>query len=174
MANKILFYSAVADTPLQSCLLPLQHPTYIMRPEDVSTIFWAYLLLGDGEMYLFKIEGEEANLKRMRRWIIKDKPFYSADNIPQWAKDKLVEHWSGSYHDRMKNLVISMRMFYSVKEPFAVLDDVVYFNDSGREKLIDYIFRRGLMSPLDVYRLKNDLKASTDMTESLIDKLLYQ
>ena len=50
MANKILFYSAVADTSLQSCLLPLQHPTYIMRPEDVSTIFWAYLLLGDGEM----------------------------------------------------------------------------------------------------------------------------
>ena len=63
-----------------------------MRPEDVSTIFWAYLLLGDDEMYLFKIEGEESNLKRMRRWVIKEKPFYSADNIPQWAKDKLVEH----------------------------------------------------------------------------------
>lgn len=113
------------------------------------------------------------NMRKMQKWITKGKPFYSADCIPQWAKDELTAHWSGSYHDRMKELSGSVKRFYSVREPFCVAKGVIYFTDSGRDKLIDYVLRRGLMRPDKAQRFKEDMLGLEDKTDSFRGRLAY-
>lgn len=101
------------------------------------------------------------------------KPFYSADNIPQWAKDKLTEHWSLSYNERMIDIVHRMRLFYNREEPFSIVDDVIYFNCSGVNILVDYICRRGYMTVDDASKLRDALLCSQDMTRVIWDKMFF-
>ena len=105
-----------------------------MRPEDVSTIFWAYLHLGDDEMYIM----EQVALERFNKWKTLGKVYYSIDDIPYWVKDRILAHSQQSLFLRMSEIVKEINHHYGGRGSFVILDRNIYLCDKGLNKLADY------------------------------------